>query len=206
MDLCSICALKGCQSNDKTKMPVKCPSLVPEVADFAASYTGDTLAFATAAAKLEKEGYDKYTRIEETIQLILKMGYQKVGFAFCMGLKKEMEVLHKIFSGRGFEVHSVGCKCGSISKDILGPKEDFFIKPHKDFESLCNPIGQAIYLNKCGTEFNVMIGLCVGHDTLFLQNAAAPATVLAVKDRITGHNPLMPVYLVEGYYKRLLKK
>jgi hypothetical protein len=29
-------------------------------------------------------------------------------------------------------------------------------------------------------------------------------TVLAVKDRVTGHNPLAAVYLATSYYSRLL--
>jgi enoyl-CoA hydratase/carnithine racemase len=40
------------------------------------------------------------------------------------------------------------------------------------------------------TDFNVLLGLCVGHDSLFLKYAEAPCTVLAVKDRMLGHNPL----------------
>ena len=47
-----------------------------------------------------------------------------------------------------------------------------------------------------------MIGLCVGHDTLFMKYAKAPMTVLAVKDRVTGHNPLAAVYLAQGYYNK----
>ena len=38
------------------------------------------------------------------------------------------------------------------------------------------------------------MGLCVGHDSLFLKYAEAPCTVLAVKDRLLGHNPLAAIY------------
>lgn len=34
-------------------------------------------------------------------------------------------------------------------------------------------------------------------------NATAPTTVLAVKDRVTGHNPLAAVYCSNAYYRRL---
>ena len=68
-------------------------------------------------------------------------------------------------------------------------------------EVMCNPIGQAEILNEAGTEFNVVMGLCVGHDTLFFKYIESPVTVLAVKDRVTGHNPLAPVYCAQGYYK-----
>ena len=36
----------------------------------------------------------------------------------------------------------------------------------------------------------VVIGLCVGHDSLFRQHAKAPCTTLAVKDYRSGHNPI----------------
>jgi uncharacterized metal-binding protein len=42
----------------------------------------------------------------------------------------------------------------------------------------------------------------VGHDTLVLKYLEKPATVLAVKDRVTGHNPLAAIYMAEGYYKK----
>jgi uncharacterized metal-binding protein len=70
---------------------------------------------------------------------------------------------------------------------------------------MCNPVAQAMLLNKAGVEFNILLGLCVGHDSLFFKHAEAPTTVLAVKDRVTGHHPLAPVYLLDGYYARLKK-
>jgi len=60
--------------------------------------------------------------------------------------------------------------------------------------------------NDAGVEFNILLGLCVGHDSLFFKHAAAPTTVLAVKERVTGHNPLAAVYLLDSYYARLKEK
>ena len=65
---------------------------------------------------------------------------------------------------------------------------------------MCNPIGQARLLAEARTELNVLMGLCVGHDSLFFRHSEAPVTVLAVKDRVLGHNPLAAVYLADGYY------
>jgi len=45
--------------------------------------------------------------------------------------------------------------------------------------------------------------LCVGHDSLFFKHAEAPTTVLAVKDRVTGHNPLAAIYLSDSYYRKI---
>ena len=47
------------------------------------------------------------------------------------------------------------------------------------------------------------LGLCVGHDSLFFRYSAAPCTVLAVKDRLLGHNPLAAVYNLDSYHRAL---
>ncbi len=96
------------------------------------------------------------------------------------------------------------CCCGSIDKRKLEiPPEDRFAK--EGFESGCNPIGQAKIFAECGTDFNVVLGLCVGHDSLFFKYSEVPTTVLAVKDRVLGHNPLAAVYNAESYYSHLYK-
>ena len=67
---------------------------------------------------------------------------------------------------------------------------------------MCNPVGQALAMNEEKTEFNILLGLCVGHDTLAIKYMDAPCTVLAVKDRVTGHNPIQAIYMANGYYKK----
>jgi uncharacterized metal-binding protein len=68
---------------------------------------------------------------------------------------------------------------------------------------MCNPALQALILNDAETDFNILLGLCVGHDSIFLKEAEAPCTVLAVKDRVLGHNPLAAVYNIDSYYRSL---
>jgi uncharacterized metal-binding protein len=69
---------------------------------------------------------------------------------------------------------------------------------------MCNPILQAKTLNEEHTELNVVIGLCVGHDSLFYKYSEAPVTTLVVKDRVLGHNPVAALYQTKAYYSRLL--
>lgn len=59
---------------------------------------------------------------------------------------------------------------------------------------MCNPIAQAEYLNDKQTDLNIVLGLCVGHDSLFFKYSKAPTIVLAVKDRVLDHNPLKAIY------------
>ena len=56
------------------------------------------------------------------------------------------------------------------------------------------------------TDLNVIIGLCVGHDSLFIKYSKALVTTLITKDRVLGHNPAAALYTSGFYYKRLLGK
>ena len=171
----------------------------------------DILEFAKQAAIQEADGYmdrelgyehvrASKTRIEEIIEFANKMDYQRLGLAFCIGLRKEAKIVEKIFSARGFDVVSAVCKVGRIPKDQIGVGKDQQIAPDTT-EAMCNPVLQAIILNYEKTELNVLLGLCVGHDSLFFKYAEAPSTVLAVKDRLLGHNPLAAVYNADSYYR-----
>lgn len=130
------------------------------------------------------------------------MKYKRIGFAFCGGLEKEAVVIEQIFEESGLNLISVVCKVGGVDKSKIGVLDCEKINGH-GHESMCNPIGQAMILNEANTEFNIMLGLCVGHDSLFLKYVEAMCTILAVKDRVTGHNPLAVVYTNESYYKYL---
>jgi uncharacterized metal-binding protein len=58
-------------------------------------------------------------------------------------------------------------------------------------------------VNDSEVELNVILGLCVGHDSLFIKQAKAPVTVLAAKDRMFAHNPLGAVYQIDAYCRYL---
>ena len=64
---------------------------------------------------------------------------------------------------------------------------------------------QAKILNQAKIDFNIMLGLCIGHDSLFLKYIEGFTTVFAVKDRVTGHNPMIALYTSRSYYQRLMK-
>ncbi|MBW1781057.1 MAG: DUF1847 domain-containing protein [Deltaproteobacteria bacterium] len=142
------------------------------------------------------------TRIMEICEFSEKMGYQRLGLAFCVGLIKEAKIVEDILKCHGFEVVSVLCKAGRTPKESIGLTDEQKVYQGTD-EAMCNPISQAKLLNHEHTQFNILLGLCVGHDSLFFKYAAAPTTVLAVKDRVTGHNPLAAVYLSQSYYRKV---
>jgi uncharacterized metal-binding protein len=212
----------NCWSGDPNLAPSKpgnCPSdaygdVVQESFD---EYRGDSedAKIAFVAARVEGLCYQpvpgsdavnaRWTRVEDTIAFARLMGYKKIGMATCIGLLDESERLAKILTAQGFEPVSVCCKAGSIDKLELGLAESDKVRPGT-FEPACNPIAQAEICNRMGTDMNIIVGLCVGHDMLFNKHSAAPVTTLIVKDRVTGHNPIAVLYGQNFYYKRLQKQ
>jgi uncharacterized metal-binding protein len=212
-----ICENRGSQADKAPaleKAPPFCPmKLMPEI--FPAALQEYTKAavnnFACKASLQEFQCYERLPdglrtrlpRIEETIQFARKCGYKKLGLAHCGGLAYEAELLADIFEKNGFEVVSVQCKTGAVPKEKIGIKPEEKIAGAEMWETMCNPIAQAMVLNKAKVDFAIMLGLCVGHDTLFIKYCEVPLTVLAVKDRVLGHNPLAALYTGKTYYKRL---
>lgn len=217
---CAACpydwSLRYCR-NGKGKAPANCPSLrMRELAQHSCDVTvsDENREFARLASVQEAEGYGgrdqgyasvkpMKPRIVEVVEFARRMGYRRLGLAFCVGLRKEASVVREIFETNGFETVSVVCKAGAVPKSALGIGPCAQVDPGSPHESMCNPVFQAEALNASGAEFNVLLGLCVGHDSLFLKYAKAPCTVLAVKDRVLGHNPLAAVEQYDGYYRYL---
>lgn len=157
---------------------------------------------AIAAAEVEAEGYCKWTRVEEIIRFARKIGAKKIGIATCVGLIRESAIFANILEKRGFQVYGIGCKVGAMKKVSAGiPKEC-----DKLGAVMCNPIMQAKLLEKEDTDLNVVVGLCVGHDTLFFRYSAAPVTTLIVKDRVLGHNSAAALYTSSSYYDKLFEE
>jgi uncharacterized metal-binding protein len=147
----------------------------------------------------DQDGNYTWSRIKEVIEYSNSMGYKKLGLGFCIGFQDEARLLVDILEKNGFEVASVGCMSGAPTREEVGFKE----YPHAgDF--ICNPIMQAEVLNKEKTELNIMLGLCVGHDILFIKYSKADVTPLVVKDRILAHNPVGALYTSKGYYRNKL--
>ncbi|MEW6347610.1 MAG: DUF1847 domain-containing protein [Thermodesulfobacteriota bacterium] len=145
------------------------------------------------------------TRIAEICEFARRMDYTRLGLAFCVGLAREAGIVEYVFRAHGFDVVSVCCKAGRTSKDLVGIEDQDKVFRGTD-EAMCNPVFQALLLNEEKTDLNVLLGLCVGHDSLFFKHADAYTTVLAVKDRVTGHNPLASIYLHGSYYRKLVAR
>jgi len=148
---------------------------------------------------LQAEYGNDFSRLEELIEYCKNMEYKKLGLAFCVSLAEEAKIVSQILTDRGFDVRSVCCKLGGLDKNDF----DIPYMSMAKFEAVCNPVGQAEILNKLNVDFNIELGLCVGHDVLFHKYAKAPTTVLAVKDRVLAHNPLGAIY--SSFWKKKFK-
>ncbi|MEG1930291.1 MAG: DUF1847 domain-containing protein [Anaerovorax sp.] len=202
---CIDCGILNCNKMDKS-YPEFCltthmkEELLKESMDLYGE-NEENFKIAQAAAQVEAENYCKMTRIEEIVEFAKKMGVEKIGIATCVGLMAESRIAAKIFKLHGFTVCGIACKIGAQPKTKIGlPVE----KCQQVGLNMCNPILQAKTLNEQHTDLNVVVGLCVGHDSLFYKYSEAIVTTLITKDRVLGHNPAAALYQINSYYSRLL--
>jgi len=120
-------------------------------------------------------------RVNEIILYAKEANLRRIGIANCTTFNKEANHLEEILSDEGFQVEKVHCKYGRVPFNELIPG-------YKGIS--CNPAGQAKYLEDKGTELNIMMGLCLGHDMIFNARSNAPVTPLLVKDRKLKHHTL----------------
>jgi uncharacterized metal-binding protein len=208
---CASCKPKYCTQGikDEALLPSFCPlknykSLIKAVEK---KYKSKQVhPFYLNSALTEKEAYDEKAarqegrivpvrpRIKEIIEFARKIRVKKIGLAFCSGLADEAGRANSILQKHGLDVCSVVCSCGAADKTEFGIPPEYKIRNPEKFEAACNPLLQADLLNQAKTGMNIIIGLCVGHDMLFTMNSRAPVTTLIVKDRLTGHNPIVSLY------------
>lgn len=199
---CADCAVTNCNDMDR-KYPEFCVTThmdkaVKEEAMEAYDDEENRKVMQTAA-KVEHEGYMQWCRVQEIVEFAKKMGFHKLGIATCVGLIQETRILTSILRSHGFEVFGIACKAGMVPKVDVGIDNsccDVGV-------NMCNPVLQAKMLNKEQTELNLVMGLCVGHDSLFYKYSDALVTTVVTKDRVMGHNPVAALYTSGSYYGKL---
>jgi uncharacterized metal-binding protein/predicted Fe-Mo cluster-binding NifX family protein len=128
-----------------------------------------------AAWDVALEEERKLCRLAELVYFALELRYRKLGVAFCEDLREPASILTRVLR-RFFEVVPVGCRVGG------------------DSTAACDPSRVAAYLNSKQTELNVLVGFCVGADSIFTRGSAAPVTTIFVKDKSLANNPIGAVY------------
>lgn len=197
---CAKCAVRRCGTSEKSgNVPVSCPTekypdlvretkekyLLPENQAIIQGWFGLMSKVLDPEKPREKLSW---TRIDEIMEYAKIRGMTRLGSATCYALLPEARLLSDILERNGFDVVSVSCLCGEVNPQDMGMPGNIF----------CNPILQAEVLNHEKTELNLMVGLCVGHDILFLRHSEAETTPFVVKDRALGHNPVAALYLSQN--------
>lgn len=197
---CAKCTVIRCRSKEKGRqVPPSCPTekyqdlieettaklMLPENQAINKAWLGYISKVMDPKNPKEKLAW---TRVDEIMEYARIRGMKKIGIGTCGELLPEAKALSDILEGNGFEVVSVICLCGELDPKKIGMPLD----------RTCNPIMQAEVLNREKTELNIMLGLCLGHDIIFLRNCKAETTPLVVKDRALGHNPVAALYLSQN--------
>lgn len=184
---CHLCTAKGCSGGKPCS-----------ASDSLELYGDEDRLLLKTASDVEALYYCTLNRLEEIMEFARRMGWKRLGLAFCIGFSDEAAMLGEILSGE-FEVYSACCKIFGLPKESFGA----VLRPWVGKYS-CNPAEQARVLDEAGCQFNIVLGLCVGHDSLFYRHSRAPVTTFAVKDRVLGHNPLAVIY--SQYLRKNLKR
>ena len=205
---CALCGVNVCMSGDLDKAPKNCPCMHEQKDEIKEMYMHeDNYKIAHISSLISVQGIGK-TRLELTMDFAKQCGFNNLGLVFCGGFLKEANMLSRILTYNGFKVNSVLCKNGNIPLSFVDvdipleliPKE--LIEENKPINiPMCNPIAQAKFLNEAKTDLNIILGLCVGHDSLFIKYSEALVTVFAVKDYVLANNPLTAIYQAECEYK-----
>jgi uncharacterized metal-binding protein/predicted Fe-Mo cluster-binding NifX family protein len=152
-----------------------------------------------ASLDISSEEERKLCRLSELIYYCLEMKYKRIGVAFCTDLQEPAEILTQVMR-RFFDVFPVCCKIGGLNVDdsLLLNNAESSERGERKKSIACNPLGQARVLNRIGTDFNVLVGICIGADSIFTQASDAPVTTLFVKDKSLANNPIGALY--SDYY------
>jgi uncharacterized metal-binding protein len=177
---CADCSSYMCRTGTAEATPDNCP-MHGEYPPFAELYaTDESKRFAYEAALVESAGYCRWTRLREIAEFAKRMGYTKLGIAHCPETAREAGRVGSLLANGGLET-------------MLPPLSD-----------RCSPIEQARWLENHGSQFNVIAGMCVGHDSLLVRHSRVPVTSLIVRDLRLRHNPAAALYTSRSYLKNAL--
>ncbi len=137
-----------------------------------------------AAASLVDNGRaGSLSRLEEIVEFVKIMKYQKPGLAYCYGMENEAVLVKEYFKQNGIRLSTVVCTVGGIEQSTVNKESCIH-------NVSCNPLGQAEQFNRDGADFVIIMGICLGHDILLQRHLKTDFTTFIVKDRINHHNPI----------------
>lgn len=130
---CIDCDGKACTVADIEVTPAACPrreaDAAIEQAERIRTADPEVTPLVQAANSVMKDGHGEWPRVQELIEFAKRMDMRRIGIAFCVGLREETESLGGMLESHGLELASVVCSVN------VG----------------CNPVAQALVLNRANT-------------------------------------------------------
>ena len=178
---CAHCNVYACRAGRIDAAPEGCPMQSGTFPGFEELYgTEDRRRMAYESARIEAEGYCRWTRIREVLEFSRRMGYERLGIAHCADTAELAARAARFLSSEGIET---------------------LLSPHPE---RCDPQGQADFLARSATDLNIICGMCVGHEAIFIRESQAPVTALVARDARLRHNPVAALYTSNSYYRSAL--
>ena len=174
---CSLCKGYVCREGRTDSPTENCP-MRGDFPAFDELYNSPELVDnAYRAALVEAEGYCEWTRLREIAEYSKKLGIKRLGVGHCADMAREADL-----SARYLESHSL--------QPLLPPASPG-----------CDPIGQLEYFSARDTQLNVIAGMSVAHEVLFISASELPVVSLIARDVRLRHNPVAALY-TSGSYSR----
>ena len=177
---CAKCKSYVCRLGRADVSPDDCP-MRGDFPDHRELYSSDSDRLAAYhSAVVEGMGYCRWTRLREVAEYARRVGYRRIGIGCCPDMWREA-LLTAVY----LKDHTLDARL-----------------PPERLE--CDPLGQAQLFARAETQLNVVAGMCVGHEALFIQAARAPVTCLVARDERFRHNPVAALYTSESYCHSVL--
>jgi uncharacterized metal-binding protein len=132
------------------------------------------------AALVEAEGYCEWTRIREIAEYAKKLGVEQIGIAHCVDMSREANLAAEYLESRSL-------------LPLLPP-----------LPTTCDPLRQVEFFSTHGTELNVIAGMCVAHEALYISASEKPVISLVARDLRLRHNPVAALYTSASYSRSRL--
>lgn len=176
---CADCTSYVCRTGHMEALPENCPMRgeFPNFRELYGQHFWRKMAY--HAALVEAEGYGQWPRVREIVEFSQHMAFHRLGIAHCPDMLREARLAREYLAANGFEA-------------ILPTEGD------------CDPLSQARFFEEMGTDFNVLCGMCTGHDAIFIRSSHAPVTSLIVRDLKLSHNPAAALYTSQSYFRKAL--
>ncbi len=177
---CAVCKSYVCRGGKRDAGPDFCP-MKEDFPEFGKLYTDPTdLALLTNAALVEARGYGHWTRLHEVIELAGLLEMSRLGLPHAPDMTWAASRVAGVFRDAGLD-------------PVLPPTSG---SP--------DPLDQVDYLDRKGTEMNVIVGMGVAEESLFLLHTPTPTTCLVARDTRLHHNPAAAIYTSRSYSQKEL--